>query len=135
MSTEVGKHSGKKLAEPGNFFKEIAKGDLVTIRGQDGERKGHAARRDHGAWVLVLERNMGTALATKENTLSVSKPRRPIRPLKVGETVIYNDGRKRVGKAVEVGPRSMYVLFDGSMEPSLIDFDDAQWMDYITLGP
>jgi len=33
---------------------------------------------------------------------------------------------------VEVGPRSMHVLFDSSMEPSLIQFDDPQWMDYIT---
>lgn len=36
------------------------------------------------------------------------------------------------GEVVEVGPRSMHVLFDSSMEPSLIQFDDPQWMDYIT---
>jgi hypothetical protein len=33
---------------------------------------------------------------------------------------------------VEVGPRSMHVLFKNSMEPSLISFDDPLWMDYIT---
>ncbi len=26
----------------------------------------------------------------------------------------------------------MHVLFDKSVEPSFIQFDDPQWMDYIT---
>jgi len=26
----------------------------------------------------------------------------------------------------------MQVLFDDSMEPTLVRFDDPQWMDYIT---
>jgi hypothetical protein len=42
------------------------------------------------------------------------------------------DGRRSTGKVVEVGPRSMYVRFDNSMEPSLISFDNPEWMDYIT---
>jgi hypothetical protein len=51
----------------------------------------------------------------------------------VGDRITYDDGRKSSGQVIEVGPHSMYVLFDNSMEPSLIDFDDAQWVNYITL--
>jgi hypothetical protein len=38
------------------------------------------------------------------------------------------------GKLVEVGPRSMYVRFASSIEPSLIHFDDPEWTDYITFA-
>jgi hypothetical protein len=82
--------------------------------------------------VLVLERNAGAALATKENTVAVSKPKKLAQPPKLGQRLIYDDGRRSTGEVVEVGPRSMYVQFDNSMEPSLIFFDDPAWMDYIT---
>jgi hypothetical protein len=35
---------------------------------------------------------------------------------------------------VAVGSRSMHVLFESSMEPSLIQFDDPEWTDYTTFG-
>jgi hypothetical protein len=40
-------------------------------------------------------------------------------------------GRRSTGEVAEVGPRSVYVRFD-SVEPTLIYFDDPEWMDYIT---
>jgi len=124
---------GKKATGQKNIFKEISKGDLVTIRDNAGERKGHATSREYCNWVLVLERNAGTALATKENTVAVSKPKKLGQLPKVGQRIVYDDGRRSAGEIVEVGPRSMYVRFDNSMEPSLIHFDDPAWMDYITL--
>jgi hypothetical protein len=59
----------KETATQRNPFRQIAKGDLVTIHDAAGERKGHATSREYGNWVLVLERNAGTALATKDNTV------------------------------------------------------------------
>jgi len=132
MISERNELESKGKARPKGFFKQIAKGDLVTIRDKAGDRKGHATRREYGNWVLVLERNMGTALATKENTVAVSKPKSLGQLPNVGQRLVYDDGRRRRGEIVQVGPNSMYVLFDNSMEPTLIHFDDPQWMDYVT---
>lgn len=117
---------------PKSPFNQILKGTLVTIRDETGERKGHAIRKDHGNWVLVLELNKGTAFATRQNTVAVGKPKRFAQPPKVGQRLVYDDGRRSAGTVVEIRPRSMQVLFDNRMEPSLIYFDDPQWMDYIT---
>lgn len=126
---ELGSKKTSRLKSP---FRQISKGDLVTIREAVVERKGHASSRDHGNWVLILERNAGTALATEENTVAVSKPKTLVHHPNVGQRLVYNDGRRSTGKVVEVGPRSMHVLFDNRIEPCLIYFDDPQWMDYIT---
>lgn len=115
-----------------NLFRQIAKGDLVTINDGLAERKGHAASREYGNWVLVLERNKGTALATPANFVAVSEPRKLNQPPRVGDRITYDDGRRSRGQVIEVGPHSMYVLFDNSAEPSLIDFGDPEWVDYIT---
>lgn len=130
--TEENKKGSKKCASTKTFFRKISKGDLVTIHGEAGERKGHATSRDHGNWVLVLERNMGTALATKENIVGLQKPRTMVQSPKVGQRLVYDDGRRSVGTVVEVGSHSMHVLFDNRIESNLIHFDDSQWMDYIT---
>jgi hypothetical protein len=122
----------KRAARPKSLFRQISKGDLVTIHDGAVERRGHAVSQEYGNWVLVLERNKGTALATPENAVAVSKPKKLAPPPKVGQRLVYDDGRKSNGKVVEVGPRSMHVLFENSMEPSLIYFDDPEWMDYIT---
>lgn len=132
MIADKNEQGSKRTAKPNRFFKQITRGDLVTIRDKAGDRTGHAARREYGNWVLVLERNMGTALATKENTVAVSKPKRLGRLPKVGQRLVYDDGRRRTGEVVQVGPGSMYVLFNSSMEPTLIHFDDPEWVDYIT---
>jgi hypothetical protein len=117
-----------------SLFSQISKGDLVTIHDNARERKGHATRREYGNWVLVLERNAGAALATKENTVEVSKPKKLAQPPRVGQRLVYDDGgRRSTGKVMAVGSRSMHVLFDKSMEPSLIQFDDPEWMDYISI--
>jgi len=129
---EKGEQESKRAVRPKSPFRQISKGDLVTIRDGSGERRGHAVRREYGNWVLVLERNEGAALATKQNTVAVSKPKNLAQPPKVGQRLVYDDGRRSTGKVMEVGPCSMYVLFDNSMEPSLIYFDDPEWMDYIT---
>jgi len=131
---EKNDQASKKRANPKSIFRQIAKGDLVTIRDNAGERKGHATRREYGNWVLVLERNAGAALATKENTMAVSKPRKLDQPPRVGQRLVYDDGgRRSMGKVVVVDSRSMHVLFDKSMEPSLIQFNDPEWMDYISI--
>lgn len=114
------------------LFGQVSKGDLVTIHDEAGERKGRATSREYSNWVLVLERNAGTALATPGNIVAVSKPKKLAQPPRVGQRLAYDDGRKSRGEVVEAGPRSMYVRFDNSMEPSLIHFDDPTWMDYIT---
>jgi hypothetical protein len=129
---EKDKQGSKKPPRRRSFFSRIAKGDLVTIHDNAGERKGHATNREYGNWVLFLERNAGSALATRENTVAVSKPKKLAQLPKVGQRLVYDDGRRSTGRVVEVGPRSMHVLFDNSMEPSLISFDDPEWMDYIT---
>ena len=82
----------------------------------------------------VLERNKESALATRENTVAVTKPKKLTQLPGVGQRLVYDDGHRSTGKVVEVGPRSMRVLFDDRMEPSLIQFDDPEWMDYITFG-
>jgi hypothetical protein len=123
----------KKEVMSKSLFRQISKGDFVTINDGLAERKGHAVSREYGNWVLVLERNEGTVLATPANVVAVSEPRKLKQLPKVGDRITYDDGRKSSGQVIEVGPHSMYVLFDNSMEPSLIDFDDAQWVNYITL--
>lgn len=114
------------------LFKRIAKGDFVTISDDAGERKGHATKRDHGNWILVLERNGGTAVASSVNTVAVSKPKRMAEPPKLGQRLVYDDGRRSAGTVVDVDRSLMRVLFDNRMEPTLIYFTDPQWMDYIT---
>ena len=64
--------------------------------------------------------------------MAVSKSKKLAHPPKVGQRIVYDDGRRSTGEVVEVGPRSMHVLFDNSLEPTLISFDDPEWMDYIT---
>jgi hypothetical protein len=130
--TEKTARAGKRATSQKSLFRNISKGDLVTIQDVAGGRRGHAVGREYGNWVLVLERNRGTALATKDNTVAVSKPNRVAEPPKVGQCLTYDDGRISTGKVVEVGSGSMYVLFDNSIEPTLIHFDDPEWMDYIT---
>ena len=132
MMAEKDVKASKRAARPKSPFRQISKGDLVTIHDGSGERRGHAVSREYGNWVLVLERNRGTALATKDNTVAVSKPNRVAEPPKVGQCLTYDDGRISTGKVVEVGSGSMYVLFDNSIEPTLIHFDDPEWTDYIT---
>ena len=122
----------KNTSRPKSPFRQISKGDLVTIHDDSGERKGHATHREYRNWVLVLERNAGTAMATKDNTVAVSKSSRLAQPPKIGQRLVYDDGRRSTGTVVEVGPRSMQVLFNNRMEPTLIYFDDSQWMDYIS---
>jgi hypothetical protein len=129
---ENSRQGSKNSLRRRTIFSQIAKGDLVTIKDDTGERQGHATSREYGNWVLVLERNAGTAVATKDNTVAVSKPRKLAQPPKVGQRIVYDDGRRSTGKVVGVSSRSMHVLFDGSMEPNLISFDDPEWMDYIT---
>lgn len=126
---ELGSKKTSRLKSP---FRQISKGVLVTIHDDAGERKGHASSKDHGNWLLILERNGGTAHATKENTVAVSKPKRLEQHPNVGQRLVYDDGRRSTGKVLGVGPRSMQVLFDDRTEPNLIYFDDPQWMDYIS---
>ena len=46
---------GRKMAASRkSLFKQITKGDLVAIHDEAGERKGRAASREYGNWVLVL---------------------------------------------------------------------------------
>jgi len=71
-------------------------------------------------------------LATKEDTAAVSKPKNLAHPLKVGQRLVYDDGRRSTGKVVAADSLSMHVLFDDKIEPTLVRFDDPQWMDYIT---
>ena len=122
----------KQMGKRKSLFSQICKGDLVTIHDEAGERRGHAVSREYGNWVLVLERNKGIALATKENSVAVSKPKKLAQPPRVGQRLVYDDGRRSTGQVVDVGPESMRVLFDDRMEPSLVCFDDPEWMDYIT---
>ena len=65
--------------------------------------------------------------------MAVSKSKKLAHPPKVGQSLVYDDGRRSTGKVVGVNSLSMHVLFDDSMEPTLVRFDDPQWMDYITL--
>jgi hypothetical protein len=89
----------KKAASRKSLFRQISKGDLVTIDYEAGKHRGHAVGRQYGNWVLVLERNTGTALATRENTMAVSKPKKLTQPPKVRKRLVYNDGRRSTGKS------------------------------------
>jgi hypothetical protein len=70
----------KKAASQKSLFRQISKGDLVTIHYEAGKHKGRAVGREYGNWVLVLGRSKGTALATRENTVAVSKPKKLAQP-------------------------------------------------------
>ena len=80
------------------LFSHICRDDLVTIRDGAGERKGHAVKWEYGNWVLILERNAGTALATRENTIALSRPKKLPEVPKVGQRLVYDDGGKRAGE-------------------------------------
>lgn len=99
----------KKVSRPKSPFKQISKGDLVTIHDGKGKRKGHATRREYGNWVLVLERNMGTALATKENTVAVSKPKMLARPPRSSNGLSMMTGGGPLAQSLRSAPaRRMY---------------------------
>ena len=50
--------------------------------------------------------------------MAVSKPKKLALPPKVGQRLVYDDGRRSTGKVVGVSSLSMHVLFDDSMEPT-----------------
>ena len=55
---------------------------------------------------------------------------------RVGQRLVYNDGRpghtNSVAEILEVTPRSILVQFENRARPSLIFFNDREWMDHIT---
>jgi len=126
----------KPPARHKSLFKQITKGDLVTIHDEAGERKGRATSREYGNWVLVLLFGTGTALATPQNVIGVTKPK-PIEEIpEAGQHLVYDDGRpdhaNSRAEILEVTSRSMLVQFENNASPTLIYFDDPEWMDYIT---
>jgi hypothetical protein len=133
---EKNEQGRKQVARQKSLFLQITKGDTVTIFDKAGERKGHATMRDHGNWVLVLEHNRGSALATPENVKLVEKPQRMRAAPRAGQHFVYNDGRPghtdSRAEVLEVTSRSMLVQFENHASPTLIYFDDPEWMDYIT---
>jgi hypothetical protein len=134
---EKNKQGSKQAAKGKSLFSLITKGDMVTILLSGRERRGHAVGREYGNWVLVLEHNSGSALATPQNTKAVSKPKKMEYPPRVGGYIVYNDGRRTPGgrgRAVilEVTSRTMLVQFENHASPNLIYFDDPQYMDYVT---
>jgi hypothetical protein len=76
--------------------------------------------------------NAGTALATKENIVGISRPKKLAQPPKVGHRLVYDGGRRSTDTVAGVNSLSMHVLFDDSMEPTPARFDDPEWMDYIS---
>ena len=134
---EKKKQRRKSAAKEKSLFRQITKGDAVTISLSGKERRGHAVGREYGNWVLVLEHNSGSALATPQNTIAVSKPKKMKFLPRVGGHIVYDDGRRTPGgqgRAVilEVTSRTMLVQFENHASPNLISFDDPQYMDYIT---
>jgi hypothetical protein len=134
---EKNKQGSKQEAKEKSLFRQITKGDMVTISLSGKERRGHAVSREYGNWVLVLEHHSGSALATPQNTMAVSKPKKMESLPRVGEHIVYDDGRKTPGglgraEILEVTSRSMLVQFENHASPNLIYFDDPQFMDYIT---
>ena len=128
--------SKQAAASRKSLFRQISKGDLITIHDEAGERKGRATSREYGNWVLVLLFGTGTALATPQNVIGVTKPK-PIEQIpEAGQHLIYDDGRPghtNLGAEIlEVTSRSMLVQFENHASPTLISFDDPEWMDYIT---
>jgi hypothetical protein len=87
-------HGSKKAASRKSLFRQISKGDLVTIDYEAGEHRGHAVGRDCGNWVLVLERHKGTALATRENTVAVSRPKKLAQHPQGRRRLVHDDGRR-----------------------------------------
>ena len=126
----------KMTASRKSLFKQITKGDLITIHDEAGERKGRATSREYGNWVLVLLFGTGTALATPQNVIGVTKPK-PIEQIpEAGQHLIYDDGRpdhaNSRAEILEVTSGSMLVQFENHASPTLIYFGDPEWMDYIT---
>lgn len=125
----------KLTASQKSLFKQISKGDLVTIHDEAGERKGRAVSREYGNWVLVLLFGTGTALATPHNVKAVTKPKPMEEIPEAGQHLIYDDGRPSHANSraeiLEVTSRSMLVQFEKNASPTLIYFDDPEWMDYI----
>lgn len=132
----MAEYGRKKTRRPNSLFREIAKGDLVTIHDETGERKGRAVSREYGNWVLVLLFSTGTALATPQNVRAVAKPKPMGEIPEAGQHLIYDDGRpghaNSRAEILEVTSRSMLVQFENHASPTLIYFDDPEWMDYIT---
>lgn len=131
------KQGSKQAAKEKSLFRQITKGDMVTISLSGKERRGHAVSREYGNWVLVLEHHSGSALATPQNTIAVSKPKKMESLPRVGGHIVYDDGRKTPGghgraEILEVTSRSMLVQFENHASPNLIYFDDPQYMDYVT---
>ena len=133
--TEKSEHGSKQAAKQKSLFKQITKGDLVTIHDEAGERKGRATSREYGNWVLVLLFGTGAALATPQNVRAVNKPKAMEEIPEAGQHLIYDDGRpghsNSRAEILEVTSRSMLVQFENRASPTLIYFDDPEWMDYI----
>lgn len=127
---------GKKATRQKSLFRQISKGDLVTIHDKAGERKGRAGSREYGNWVLVLLFGTGTTLATPENVRAVNKPKAMEEIPEAGQHLVYDDGgpghTNSRAEILEVTSRSMLVQFENHASPNLIYFDDLEWMDYIT---
>ena len=137
VMAEKKKEGSKQAAKEKSLFRQITKGDMVTISLSGKERRGHAVGREHGNWVLVLEHNSGSALATPQNTIAGSKPKKIESLPRVGGHIVYDDGRQTSGghgraEILEVTPRSMLVQFEDHASPNLVYFDDPQYMDYVT---
>ena len=134
--TEKNAQGSKKSAPQKSLFRQISKGDLITIQDEAGERKGRATSREYGNWVLVLLFGTGTAPATPQNVRAVTKPKPMGEILEAGQHLIYDDGRPSHAnprpEILEVTSRSMLVQFENHASPTLIYFDDHEWMDYIT---
>lgn len=134
---ERNKQGSKQTAKDKSLFRQITKGDMITISLSGKERRGHAVSREYGNWVLVLEHQSGSALATPQNTIAVRKPKKMESLPRVGGHIVYDDGRQTPGghdraEILEVTSRSMLVQFENHASPNLIYFDDRQYMDYIT---
>lgn len=56
--------------------------------------------------------------------------------IRKGATIIYNDGRGDAAAIVlSVKPNSMLVQFADRADTTTIRFNDAAWMNYLTLKP
>jgi hypothetical protein len=133
---EENAQGSKQAVSRKSLFRQISKGDLVTIHDEAGERKGRATSREYGNWVLVLLFGTGTALATPQNVRAVNKPKAMEEIPEAGQHFVYDDGRpghiNSRAEILEVTSRSRLVQFENYASPTLIYFDDPEWMDYIT---
>src|SRR5208283_3484713 len=114
VMAEKNKQGSKQAAKEKSLFGQITKGDMVTISLSGKERLGHAVSPEYGYWVLVLEHHSGSALATPQNTMAVSKPKKMESLPRVGGHIFYDDGRQTPGghgraEILEVTSRSMLV--------------------------